>query len=67
MKVSSRRAMRPPGYFLIALAIVKASAASVEMLRAVMLGISGVLSRMKEMRYGAGGLPVWQARGARKA
>ena len=41
MKVSSRRAMHPPGYFLIALAIVKAPAASVEMLRAVVLDIEG--------------------------
>ncbi len=31
----------PPGYFLIALAIVKAPAASVEMLRAVVLDIEG--------------------------
>ena len=30
----------PPGYFLIALAIVKAPAASVEMLRAVVLDIT---------------------------
>lgn len=50
----------PPGYFLIALAIVKAPAASVEMLRAVVLDISGVLSRTKEMRCRAGGLPVWR-------
>ena len=38
----------PPGYFLIALAIVKAPAASVEMLRAVVLDISGVLSRTRD-------------------
>ena len=50
----------PPGYFLIALAIVKAPAAPMEMLWAVVLDISGVLSRMKEMRYGAGGLSVWR-------
>ena len=33
---------------------------SVEMLRAVVLDISGVLSRTKEMRCRAGGLPVWR-------
>lgn len=50
----------PLGYFLIALAIVKAPAVSMEMLWAVVLDIGGVLSRTKEMRYRAGGLPVWR-------